>query len=71
MADMAPSFSGMVFDVTLWGKPVYTVMIQTSDNFLPGGGGIDMSWLDGMTGCDEACNLNSSSVTFTDFELLD
>merc|ERR1719369_715765 len=55
VADMAPSFSGMVFNVALWA-----------------GGGIDMSWLDGMTGCDEsACNINTSSVTFTDFKLLD
>merc|ERR1719495_1545712 len=53
VADMAPSFEGIVFAVALWG-----------------GNGVDMSWLDGMTGCEEACNLEASSVTFTDFKLL-
>jgi len=34
-----------------------------------GGGGIDMGWLDGMTGCGGDCNIDGSSVTFTNFEL--
>ena len=34
-----------------------------------GGGGIDMGWLDGMTGCGGECNLESSSVTFRNFAL--
>merc|ERR1712142_1196835 len=34
-----------------------------------GGGGIDMGWLDGMTGCGGECNIDGSSVTFTNFEL--
>ena len=34
-----------------------------------GGGGIDMGWLDGMTGCQGECNLASSSVTFKNFGL--
>lgn len=34
-----------------------------------GGDGINMDWLDGMTGCGGPCNLASSSVTFTNFEL--
>jgi len=34
-----------------------------------GGGGINMDWLDGMTGCGGPCNLESSSVSFKDFEL--
>merc|ERR1712117_623704 len=29
-----------------------------------GGGGIDMGWLDGMTGCGGECNIDGSSVTF-------
>merc|ERR1719186_2175658 len=33
------------------------------------GGGIDMGWLDGMTGCGGECNIDGSSVTFTNFEL--
>merc|ERR1711978_785352 len=34
-----------------------------------GGGGIDMGWLDGMTGCGGECNIDGSSVPFTNFEL--
>jgi len=34
-----------------------------------GGPGIDMGWLDGMTGCWGDCNLGGSSVTFSDFDL--
>jgi len=34
-----------------------------------GGGGIDMGWLDGMTGCQGECNLAGSSVTFKNFGL--
>jgi hypothetical protein len=53
VADMSPSFQGMVFCATMWG-----------------GGGIDMSWLDGMTGCNEAaCNIGTTTVTFTNFQL--
>ena len=32
-----------------------------------GGPGIDMSWLDGMTGCTGECNIADSSVTFSNF----
>jgi len=56
VADMAPSFEGMVFSVGLWGGP---------------GNGGEMSWLDGMTGCEEACNIEARSVTFTDFKLFE
>merc|ERR1711872_476611 len=28
-----------------------------------GGGGIDMDWLDGMTGCTETCDLEFNSLT--------
>jgi len=31
----------------------------------------DMSWLDGMTGCERACDIYSSSVTFNNFSLID
>merc|ERR1739838_42867 len=34
-----------------------------------GGGGIDMGWLDGMTGCGGECNIDGSSVTFANFAL--
>ena len=36
-----------------------------------GGGGIDMGWLDGMTGCWGDCNIDSNSVSFSNFKLLD
>lgn len=36
-----------------------------------GGPGIDMSWLDGMTGCQGECDLGSSSVTFSNFAVTD
>merc|ERR1719369_1288425 len=36
-----------------------------------GGGGIDMGWLDGMTGCSGECNIDASSVSFTNFALKD
>ena len=36
-----------------------------------GGGGIDMSWLDGMTGCWGDCQIDSQSVSFSNFKLLD
>jgi len=35
-----------------------------------GGPDIDMSWLDGMTGCQGVCNLEESSVTFRNFALV-
>ena len=49
-------------------------MAQSYDNMvwsgsLWGGGGIDMGWLDGMTGCQGECNIDSASVTMTNFEL--
>jgi len=50
-------------------SPNFSGMVFTVS--LWGGGGIDMSWLDGMTGCTEACNIDASSVTYTDFQLLD
>jgi hypothetical protein len=34
-----------------------------------GGNGINMDWLDGMTGCSGPCNLEGSSVSFRDFEI--
>ena len=34
-----------------------------------GGNGIDMGWLDGMTGCWGECNIQSNSVTFSNFNL--
>jgi len=30
-----------------------------------------MGWLDGMTGCWGECNIDGSSVTFSNFKLLD
>merc|ERR1712228_856437 len=35
-----------------------------------GGGGIDMGWLDGMTGCGGECNIDASRVTFKNFAVL-
>jgi len=46
---------------------VYPSMVFTAS--LWGGGGINMSWLDGITGCEENCNINTNSVTFSDFAL--
>ena len=37
----------------------------------PGGGGIDMGWLDGMTNCPGDCNIDGSSVSFSNFALKD
>jgi hypothetical protein len=34
-----------------------------------GWGGYDVSWLDGMTGCQGDCQLQGSSVTFKNFAL--
>lgn len=34
-----------------------------------GGVGTSMSWLDGVTGCAENCNLGSSSVRFSNFAI--
>ena len=34
-----------------------------------GGPGVDMNWLDGMTGCGGQCNIAGSSVTFKNFAL--
>ena len=34
-----------------------------------GGPNIDMHWLDGMTGCQEHCNLGGASVTWSNFKL--
>merc|ERR1719402_1984260 len=36
-----------------------------------GGGGIDMGWLDGMTNCPGQCNIDGSSVSFSNFALKD
>ena len=71
MADMAPSFEGMVFSVGLWGKHHVENINNHSKKYLPGGPGHDMSWLDGMTGCEEACNIEATSVTFSDFKLFE
>ena len=68
---MAPSFEGMVFAGALWGKHCVENVWNYSKKYFPGGHDVDMSWLDGMTGCNEACNLDASSVTFSDFKLLD
>jgi len=51
-------------------------MAQSYDNMvwsgsLWGGGGIDMGWLDGMTGCGGDCNIDGSSVVFSNFRLVD
>ena len=45
----------------------YDGMVFTAS--LWGGGGIDMGWLDGMTGCGGDCNIDGASVTFSNFEL--
>jgi len=45
----------------------YNNMVFTASIW--GGPGIDMSWLDGMTGCWGECDLDNTSVTFTNFEL--
>ena len=45
----------------------YDGMVFTAS--LWGGGGIDMGWLDGMTGCWGDCNIDGASVTFSNFEL--
>ena len=34
-----------------------------------GGGGVDMRWLDGMTGCQERCDLGAQQVTFSNFRV--
>merc|ERR1712127_886091 len=34
-----------------------------------GGNGINMDWLDGMTGCGGECNIGGSSVSFSNFAL--
>jgi len=36
-----------------------------------GGGDIDMGWLDGMTNCPGQCNIDGSSVSFSNFALKD
>merc|ERR1712058_163544 len=36
-----------------------------------GGNGIDMGWLDGMTNCPGECNIDGSSVSFSNFALKD
>ena len=45
----------------------YGDMVFTAS--LWGGGGIDMGWLDGMTGCGGECDIDSASVTMTNFQL--
>ena len=59
MADMAPSFEGMVFSVGLWGKHHVENINNYWKKYFQGGWWIDMSWLDGMTGCVEACNIKA------------
>jgi len=34
-----------------------------------GGGDINMSWLDGMTGCQEHCNLAGAKMSMSNFKL--
>jgi len=34
-----------------------------------GGGGINMEWLDGVTGCSGPANIDGASVTFKNFTL--
>ena len=46
----------------------YGDMVFTAS--LWGGSGIDMGWLDGMTGCGGECDIDSASVTMMNFELL-
>jgi len=45
----------------------YAGMVFTAS--LWGGGGIDMGWLDGMTGCPGDCDIGSASVTMSDFRV--
>jgi len=47
--------------------PVYDSLVFTATQW--GGAGIDMGWLDGMTGCQGECNLDISSISFSNFEL--
>ena len=44
-----------------------TPRLQVWSGSLWGGGGIDMGWLDGMTGCGGDCNIDGSSVVFSNF----
>jgi len=57
-------------------QPVLANMVQSFEGMvfsamLWGGYGIDMGWLDGMTGCHAECDIDGSSITFTDFGLSD
>merc|ERR1712215_469292 len=55
--------AGYVSDMaTSYGGMVYS-------GSLWGGNGIDMNWLDGMTGCGGECNIDGSSVSFSNFAL--
>merc|ERR1712215_593763 len=57
------SDAGYVSDMaTSYGGMVYS-------GSLWGGNGIDMGWLDGMTGCGGECNIDGSSVSFSNFAL--
>merc|ERR1712062_705543 len=47
--------------------PAFNDMVFVAS--LWGGGGIDMGWLDGMTGCGGDCNLGASSVAFSNFNI--
>merc|ERR1712047_213164 len=47
--------------------PAFNDMVFVAS--LRGGGGIDMGWLDGMTGCGGDCNLGASSVAFSNFNI--
>ena len=69
LSNMASSYGGMVFSASLWGKLIMCSVYPLNYPLLAGGGGIDMGWLDGITGCGGECNIDGSSVTFTDFEL--
>ena len=69
---MAQSYDNMVWSGTM-GHNFDNIHFENKLllGSLWGGGGIDMNWLDGMTGCWGDCNIDGSSVTFSNFKLLD
>ena len=68
VSNMANSYGDMVFTASLWGGGGIDMEIfsQFSKYYSPG---INMDWLDGMTGCGGECNIDGASVTMTNFEL--
>ena len=45
----------------------HEISYSNHSKLFSGGGGINMDWLDGMTGCGGECNLGGSSVRFSNF----